>query len=51
MTTRWADNPHEAAILEPGGEVTAAAENSARFVLIAGEPHGEPIRLRGSFVD
>lgn len=41
----------KAVMLEPRGKVTAVAEGSARFVLIVGEPHGEPIRQHGSFVD
>lgn len=41
----------EAAVLEPGGKVTAVAEGPARFVLITGKPHGEPIRQHGPFVD
>ncbi|MHB1416944.1 MAG: pirin family protein [Chloroflexota bacterium] len=30
---------------------TAEGETPLHFVLIAGQPHGEPIRLRGSFVE
>ncbi len=39
-----------AAIFGGGGELEVTAEQYARFVVIAGEPHGEPIRQRGSFV-
>lgn len=31
--------------------VQAANEEGVRFALITGRPHGEPVRLRGSFVD
>lgn len=39
-----------AAIFEGGGELEVTAREHARFVVIAGQPHGEPIRQRGSFV-
>jgi redox-sensitive bicupin YhaK (pirin superfamily) len=39
------------AIFRGGGEVRAMAKEAARFVMIAGAPHGEPIRQRGSFVE
>jgi hypothetical protein len=42
--------PREAVTFERGGHVEVMAEGKARFALIAGEPHDEPIRLRGSFV-
>jgi hypothetical protein len=41
----------EAVAFESGGEVEVLAREEARFVLIAGQPHGEPIRQRGSFVE
>lgn len=40
-----------AVLFEGGGELEVTAEASSRFVVIAGEPHEEPIRLRGSFVE
>ena len=40
----------EAALLTGGEVVEVVSEGKARFVLIAGKPHGEPIALRGSFV-
>jgi hypothetical protein len=40
----------KAAIFKGGGEVRATAKEPVRFVLIAGAPHNEPIRQRGSFV-
>lgn len=40
-----------AAIFRRGGEVRVTAEQGARFVLITGAPHREPIRQRGSFVE
>lgn len=33
-----------------GGQVRVTATEASRFVLIAGQPHGEPIHQRGSFV-
>jgi hypothetical protein len=39
-----------AAILAGGGDVRVTAAVAARFALIVGEPLGEPIRQRGSFV-
>ena len=44
-------SPHEAAVLKPGSELNAVADKPARFVLISGRPHNEPIMLMGSFVD
>jgi hypothetical protein len=41
----------EGVTFEGGGNLYVSAAERARFVLIAGEPHGEPIRQRGSFVD
>lgn len=41
----------EAAVLRKGGRVAVNTENQARFVLITGRPHGEPIRQHGPFVD
>jgi redox-sensitive bicupin YhaK (pirin superfamily) len=41
----------KAAIFEGGGEVRVTATRRARFVLIAGQPHKQPIRQRGSFVE
>lgn len=41
----------EAVTFEGGGGVEVTAEEDSRFALIAGEPHGEPIRQRGSFVE
>jgi hypothetical protein len=42
----------EAATFEAGGGLSVRSESDeARFVVIAGEPHGEPIRQRGSFVE
>jgi hypothetical protein len=43
-------SPGKAAIFRGGGEVRAKAEEPSRFVVIAGAPHEEPIRQRGSFV-
>jgi redox-sensitive bicupin YhaK (pirin superfamily) len=43
--------PGEALVLEQGGRVKATTGEKARFVLIAGKPHGEPIHQHGSFVD
>lgn len=43
-------NRGEAALLTMGRKVEVAAEKKARFVLIGGKPHGEPIILKGSFV-
>ncbi len=43
--------PHEAAVLKPGAELVARTDGPARFVLVSGRPHGEPIRLRGSYVE
>jgi len=40
----------EAALLTAGETVEAVAEDAARFALMAGKPHGEPVVLRGSFV-
>ena len=40
----------QAATFEEGGRLEVTAARDARFALIAGEPHGEAIRLRGSFV-
>jgi hypothetical protein len=42
--------PAKAAIFRGGGEVRATATEPTRFVVIAGAPHDEPIRQRGSFV-
>jgi hypothetical protein len=42
--------PGKGVTFEGGGAVRVTAEGPARFVLIAGEPHGGPIRQRGSFV-
>lgn len=39
-----------AAIFKGAGEVRVTAKPSSRLVLIAGAPHKEPIRQRGSFV-
>lgn len=41
----------KAAIFRGGGEIRATATGAARFLVIAGAPHGEPIRQRGSFVE
>ena len=41
----------EAAVIEPGGKVTAVAVALARFVLLTGKPHGEPIHQHGPLVD
>jgi hypothetical protein len=43
-------SPAKAAIFQGGGEVRGTATEPSRFVVIAGAPHDEPIRLRGSFV-
>jgi len=43
--------PGRAVLFEGGGELEVTAEATSRFVVIAGEPHEEPIRLRGSFVE
>ena len=40
----------KALIFRGGGALQAAAQETSRFVLIAGAPHEEPIRQRGSFV-
>lgn len=40
-----------AAILGGAGEVLLTSEGAARFALLLGQPHGEPIRQRGSFID
>lgn len=39
-----------AVIFERGGDLRVTSAEASRFELIAGEPHGEPIRQRGSFV-
>ncbi len=39
-----------AAVFRGGGQLNVGIQRSAHFALIAGEPHGEPIRHRGSFV-
>lgn len=39
-----------AALFTGGGEVELTPGESAQLALIVGEPHGEPIRQRGSFV-
>lgn len=44
-------DPGKAVTFEGGGVASATAQQDSRFVLIAGEPHGEPIRQRGSFVE
>ncbi|MEO0248786.1 MAG: pirin family protein [candidate division WOR-3 bacterium] len=41
----------EALVLEQGGQLKVVAKGRARFVLIAGKPHGEPIHQHGPFVD
>lgn len=40
----------EAAVFGGGGEAQVRADSPARFLLLAGKPHGEPIHQRGSFV-
>lgn len=40
----------EVGLLTLGERVEATAEEKARFVLVGGRPHGEPIILRGSYV-
>jgi len=40
----------EAAVLTADVQVNVHSTEKARFVLISGKPHGEPIMLRGSFV-
>ncbi len=40
----------EAFLFEGGGQLEIATEGAARCVVIAGEPIGEPIHQRGSFV-
>jgi len=40
----------EAAVLTADIQVNVHSTEEARFVLISGRPHGEPITLRGSFV-
>ncbi len=39
-----------AILFEGGGRLQITAQDTARFVVIAGVPHGEPIHQRGSFV-
>ncbi len=39
-----------AILFQGGGRLQITAQDTARFVLIAGVPHGEPIHQRGSFV-
>jgi hypothetical protein len=41
----------EAALFEDGGRLVLGAEEGARAAIIAGRPHNQPIRQRGSFVD
>lgn len=41
----------EAATFREGGSLTVTTGERSRFVVIAGEPHNEPIRQRGSFVE
>jgi redox-sensitive bicupin YhaK (pirin superfamily) len=43
-------NRGEAALLTNGDTVEAKAVDEARFVMLSGKPHNEPIILRGSFV-
>ncbi|MFW6135213.1 MAG: pirin-like C-terminal cupin domain-containing protein [Chloroflexota bacterium] len=40
----------DAGIVEGGRQVQVTSTEASRFALMAGEPHGEPIRRRGSFV-
>ena len=39
-----------AALFEGGGQLQVTAEEPSRIVVITGQPHGEPIHQRGSFV-
>jgi len=41
----------EAALFEGGGRLVLGADGGARAAIIAGRPHEQPIRQRGSFVD
>lgn len=41
----------QAAIGQSAGQIRISALEEARFVVIAGRPHGEPITLRGTFVE
>ena len=40
-----------AGLLPSAGRIDVRTEAGARFVLLSGRPHGEPIRHRGPFVD
>lgn len=40
----------KAALFEGGGQLQVTAEEPSRIVVLAGQPHGEPIHQRGSFV-
>lgn len=50
---RTRGEPGQILLLGQGSTVAAQADEAAplRFVLLLGRPHGEPIRLRGPFVD
>lgn len=39
------------AIVEAGGTVDVTTTDGLRFVAVSGDPHGDPIRQRGPFVD
>lgn len=41
----------EALLLKSDSQIIVKAKENSRFVLLAGTPHGEPMRLNGSFVD
>lgn len=41
----------EAVVFSGGGDARVMADEAARFLLLAGKPHGEPILQRGSFVE
>jgi len=41
----------EYALVEDGGEVPLTTADGLRVAAVAGEPHGEPIRQRGPFVE
>jgi len=43
--------PGSVAIVEDGGTVDVATTDGLRFVAVSGDPHGDPIRQRGPFVE